>query len=90
MSQDLVNKLDAKIVIALKALETVLREYYKNDAITIGYRLDDCEAFEMEERWGMTDHFAAEDLDCRIEDALDKLGFFIEWQNEVIFWLFEI
>lgn len=90
MSQDTIKTLDDKIVTALKTLETVLREYYKNDDIIIGYRLEDCEAFEMNERWGMTDHYAHEDLDCRIENVLDRQGFFIEWQSEVFFWLFEI
>ena len=87
MSKD---KLDNEMRAALDVLQAILRAHYKDDTITIDWHPDDCEAFVKDERFNMTDQLSNEYLDCKIECALDKLCYSLEWTTGTIFWLYKL
>lgn len=81
---------DTKIDEALAALQVVLRNHYGDDTIVVECSHSDCDAYIKNERFTMGDAFASEKLEEAVEECLKKFGFYLEWTNEVCFWLYEV
>lgn len=78
---------DSALGPAFKYLEETLRKYFKDNTITVKYDFEELEAYVEDGKFGMSDMFANEDLDCQIECDLDQVGLELEWQTGGTFWL---
>jgi len=81
---------DQNLITGFKEVERLLRAYFKDKTITVKYSLQDVEAFVDDNKFGMSDMFSNEDLDCRVEDVLDRLNLKLEWITGGTFWLYEV
>lgn len=77
---------------ALKVVEHILNEHYKTSDIifSIKFRQEDHEAYEKNEYFHMDMFYRSHDLSSKINTELKKYGLYLEWRNNVCFWLYNI
>ncbi len=83
-------KSEANLIEGFKKIEEVLRSKLKDNTITVKYSLEDLEAYVEDNKFGMSDMFSHEDIDCLIEDKLDRLNLKLEWATGGTFWLYGV
>jgi len=79
---------EKKIIEGLGVVQDMLQEYYKLVDLRVVYDKEALEAWiEPEGSWNMTQLFADERFDVRLEAALDKMDLQMVWQTPDKFWL---